>query len=97
MGGNTDINWIIHSKIPEEDLKPLKLRLDSKVFTMSFDDDTFLFKEVYQLSNRNPWIVNVIGVWSSISGLVTTSTNLWERRADLRGAVFRVATADVRK
>ena len=93
---NNGALWVVKSWNPKDQMKSLNLRLDSQVFVINQDQDTFAIQEVYRVANDRPMIVNPVGVWSKMSGLVMTALLFWERRKNLGGIEFLVATVEVK-
>ncbi len=87
--------WLIQASSPISQMKQLQLAIDSKVFIMMQDQDIVSVKEAYRIAKDYPIILNPIGIWSPMSGLVMTVVSFWERRKDLQGLSFTVATAEV--
>ena len=83
------MTWLLS----EADVTPslnLTLRFDTELYMYTSKRETINLKEMYAV-NRKVQIKN-IGTWRESMGLSIPTTNIWERRTNMRGMTIRVAT-----
>ncbi len=70
-------------------LSSLNLRLDSQLYTYYEDHASggFKIRELYSLK-RGPMLIQEVGYWSPLDGLVVPVPNAWKRRSNLRGTTL---------
>ena len=67
------------------------LRLQTGLYTYtSLEEDKITLKELYSVSGKKK--VHIVGSWKKSTGLVISTTNMWERRINFEGMSIRVAT-----
>ncbi len=90
--------WFIRADDPKSAFKDIDILINSKVFAYKMignSRDTYLIHEAYRINATSPLLVNTIGMWSPVSGLIMTMVAFWKRRSNLHGIVFLGATVEV--
>ncbi len=87
--------WLTKSSNIQRDFRSWQLKLNSNVFACNETQESVTVHEVYKVDETMPILTTPVGVWSSMLGLVMTSTHVWERRSDLQGITLTAAIAHV--